>query len=216
MKKLITLFLFLVIFTTNSFAVKNHFYLQAGASVGHGILKSKQTENKTLGGGITTRYGYHFNHWDFILAGNIFTAEFEDTVLSESGNTYIGDLKLRTFSIGPIIRFITPYTIFNWKTYLQAGYHIALITVDPEDINYPAKHKLTYKAKGPTLGIGLLQDNVDYPLFLELNYTRLQAWKVYHVKVSKSGKLVEKVRFDGLDHTLEEHTIIISFGLEFL
>lgn len=215
--------LLLLLMLNKAYALREEFFVQAAAGGGFTELATLDTNDNTGTWNFTTHGGFHFGDVDLIFNSQISIAEPSQSKVSENNTTFQGPADYHSFALGPYIRYISNLTLDAWsptkdpwKIFFGAGYLWSISTLKPEDDRFPGESKLTYWGKGPTFSVGLIEIGAAYPVFVDISYKLIKAWKVRFVEITKDGRLSEEQRMERLSHRFEEQTISINLGVEFL
>ncbi len=209
----LTIALFL---SVNAHALKDDFFLQGAAGSGGTNLVSEGVKDNAALINFNTHAGFHLGDIDLIFNSQISIAEYSRAGIRENNISYDGNTEYHSFALGPLLRYISNLQVMHWNFFLQGGYLWSISTIKPDDPDFPDNAKVTYHGKGPTIGIGFVQDKEAYPLFFSIDFKELKSWSARYVDITKDGRLSVEKRSERLNHPLEERTISINFGVEFL
>lgn len=197
----------------SAYGSRQGFFVQAAAGLERGQLHSKNQEDQSWGPGLSTYVGHHLPPWGVMISSYILLARYDKSWFAESGRNYRGKSRSHSVAFGPQIRYLSKLDILRRKVYITGGYLWGQLTHYPRASTFPRQHKLIYPLQGPVVSFGLIQSQADSPLFIELSYRRLKADKVHLVPRSQSLPIL---RSGALEHVVQEHSMGLHLGMEFL
>ncbi len=225
MKKLAQLFILCTLFISTAHAdifSSDKFTLRAGLSfnlnqihtdrlIDHTEIDddgSPEDETKTVGLGFATSIAYRFDNWEFALAGDVIFGSFKDISFNyNSSNTIRGAGHFRLVSIGPQIKYYTPYSILNLANiYFGFGPSWSLQTfVFRHPITtggFNDKKRVSFENYGGSLFIGFeeIKPFKDmHPMFLEVGYSYMHSYKVSILDATNSAEVITLTEGDSND-----------------
>jgi hypothetical protein len=167
-----------------------------------------EDETKTVGLGFVTSIGYRFGNWEFAMAGDVIFGGFTDISFDyNSSNTIRGGGHFRLVSIGPQIKYYTPYSILNLaNVYFGFGPSWSLQTfVFRHPITtggFNDKKRVSFENYGGSLFIGFEEIKPFkemHPIFLEFGYSYMHSYKVSILDASNSANVITLTEGDSND-----------------
>ena len=180
-----------------------------------------EDETKTIGYGFVTNVGYRFSDWEFTMNSDVTFGLIKDMTFIYEQNSIRGKGFFRLISIGPQIKYYTPYTLSKYANiYIGAGPAWSLQTFvfrDPTTTgNFNDKKRISFESYGGGLFIGLeeiVPGKENHPLFLEVGYSYMHSYKVSILDASSTTDVVTLSEGDSNDFSA--HYIIIRAGMTF-
>lgn len=167
-----------------------------------------EDETKTVGLGFVTSIGYRYDNWEFAMAGDVIFGGFKDVSFNYNSNhTIRGSGHFRLVSIGPQIKYYTPYSIFNFANiYLGFGPSWSLQTfVFRHPITtggFNDKKRVSFENYGGSLFIGIEEIKPFkemHPFFLEVGYSYMHSYKVSILDATNSAEVITLSEGDSND-----------------
>lgn len=233
MKTLLVALLFCSYFSFGSIAnsaeqtMENNFNIRAGLSLGRMHLKSslipenykKKDSTESTSFGFNTSAGYKWNNWELMLGSDILFGKLKDLTFRVDSTEIRGDGSFRIFSLTPILRFYTPYTIYNrWIFFAGAGptwsLHTFILNNNLNNTNFSNKKRISFENRGGTLNLGL-EEVVPYkethPTFFEIGYSYMRSKRIFIVDATdfKDAKTLSK----GDSKDFYGHYFVFRFGI---
>lgn len=233
MKTIILLLLF--VFNSTLWATEtpmnDNFILRAGFSFNLAQMKTDrlidnhetednepEDETKTPGFGIATSVAYRWNHWEFAFASDAVFGAFKDITFIYQNNSIRGQGNTRLVSIGPQIKYYTPYSIFNRANfYIGFGPSWSLQTFVFRNAatagNFNNKRRISFENYGGGIFIGLeeiLPFKEDHPIFLEVGYSYMHSYKVSVLDATNTAEVT--TLSEGDSNEFSAHYIIVRAG----
>ena len=169
---------------------------------------SPEDETKTIGLGLVTSIGYRLGNWEFAMAGDIIFGGFKDISFNyDSSNTIRGAGHFRLVSIGPQIKYYTPFSIINLANiYFGFGPSWSLQTFvfrHPTTTGgFNDKKRVSFENYGGSLFIGFeeIKPFKDmHPMFLEIGYSYMHSYKVSILDATNSAEVITLTEGDSND-----------------
>lgn len=235
MKKLILFLTFIFINTASADILSSDkFTLRAGLSfnltqihtdrlIDHTDLEddgNPEDETKTVGLGFVTSIGYRYDNWEFVVAGDVIFGTFTDVSFNyNNSNTIRGGGLFRLVSIGPQIKYYTPYSILNYANiYFGFGPSWSLQTfVFRHPITtggFNDKKRVSFENYGGALFIGFEEIKPFkemHPMFLEVGYSYMHSYKVSILDATNSAEVITLSEGDSNDFSGQY--IIVRAGM---
>lgn len=232
-----TLILLLIIFTFSFSAwgsetpLNNNFILRAGFSFKMTQLKTDRLidnhesdedgpddETKTAGFGLATSIAYRWDDWEFTFASDAVFGKFKDITFIYDQNSIRGGGHTRLVSLGPQIKYYTPYSILNKANiYLGFGPAWSLQTFVFSDArttgNFNNKRRISFENYGAGVYIGLeeiLPFKENHPIFLEVGYNYMHSYKVSVLDATDTAEVTTLT--EGDSNEFSAHYIIVRAG----
>lgn len=213
----------LILFSKQSFALKEDFFLQGAAGYAGTSLRTQSLRDNAGGANFTTHGGFHFGDIDVIFTSQILLAEYSKVNIQENNIDYRISAEFHSFALGPLIRYFTDLRFRGWNFFLAGGYLWSISTVKLDKSTFENSNsdvnddtKFTFRGHGPTASVGFVQDKEDYPLFVDFTFKRLVSRDIRFIEITKDGRLSVEKRAEDLKHDFIEETISLNFGVEFL
>lgn len=224
--KFLTIIIFIAITTIqnkSSANVRNQFALKAGMGVARTNVTNRE-KDELIGPTFKTKVGYHFKNFSFKLVSEISIAELDDFSFGE--NQFIGNANFRSVSYGTRIRYTTNYSPYSkWYLYFAAGPVLAVQELVFKNEMYESEeykseeyevYKIVYCSKGYGLTIGAetsLKYIKTHPIFIEISYIALKAYKISVIDISNSTK-TKSISVEYNKETLRGRTILLNIGIK--
>lgn len=169
---------------------------------------SPEDETKTVGLGFVTSIAYRFDNWEFAIAGDVIFGLIKDISFNyNSSNTIRGGGHFRLVSIGPQIKYYTPYSLLNLANiYVGFGPSWSLQTfVFNKPITtggFNDKKRVSFENYGGSLFIGFeeIKPFKDmHPMFLEIGYSYMHSYKVSILDATNSAEVITLTEGDSND-----------------
>lgn len=225
MKQFITfLFLSLIFIQTASadFLSSDHFTLRAGLSFNLNQIHTDrlidnteleddgrpEDETKTAGLGFVTSIAYRFDNWEFAIAGDVLFGLIKDVSFNyNSSNTIRGGGHFRLVSIGPQIKYYTPFSVLNLANiYVGFGPSWSLQTFvfkNPTTTGgFNDKKRVSFENYGGSIFFGLeeIKPFKDmHPMFLEVGYSYMHSYKVSILDATNTAEVITLTEGDSND-----------------
>lgn len=176
-------------------------------------------ETKTLGFGIITSIGYRFENWEFALASDVLFGKIKDITFISEGNSVRGGGHFRLVSIGPQIKYYTPYSLLNVANfYFAFGPSWSLQTFvfsHPQTTgNFNNKRRISFENYGGGLFLGLEEIKPfkeAHPMFLEIGYSYMHSYKVSILDSTTSTEVI--TLSEGNSNDFSGQYVIIRAGV---
>ncbi len=231
-----TLILILLILTSTCISaaetpMNNNFILRAGFSFNLSRLETDrlidnhesddgepEDETKTLGFGLATSVAYRWDDWEFVFASDAVFGSFKDITFIYDTNSIRGGGHTRLVSLGPQIKFFTPYTLLNKANiYLGFGPAWSLQTFVFRDArttgNFNNKRRISFENYGGGVFIGfeeILPFKENHPMFLEIGYNYMHSYKVSVLDATDTAEVT--TLSEGESNEFSAHYIIFRAG----
>ncbi len=225
------IFFILTFLSLESFAVntrfEDNFNIKAGLNLNRVYLNTTliPNENKnedhseSTAVGFSTSVGYKWTNWEFMFGSDVFFGNLKDLSFKINSNEVIGTGHYRVFSLSPILRYYTPYSISNrWNVFVSAGpslsLHTFVISSTSNGSTFSNKKRISYENRGGTINIGV-EEIVPYkethPTFFEIGYSYMRSRQLSIVDASdfKDVKTLEQ----GISNDFYAHYLILRFGI---
>ena len=235
MKILITIFLLLASQVHADVLSENNFTLRAGFSFNLNhietdrLIDNSETEDdgkledetKTFGYGLVTSIAYKFNDWEFAFASDVLFGKIKDVSFIYQESSIRGGGHFRLVSIGPQIKYHTPYTIFNKATvYVGVGPSWSLQTFVFKNPyytgNFNDKRRVSFENYGGGIFIGLQEIQAvkeNHPMFIEVGYSYMHSYKVSLLDSTDSADVITLSEGDSNDFSGQYLFIRAGFTL---
>jgi hypothetical protein len=177
-----------------------------------------EEETRTLGLGGVTSIHYHVGNWEFGVASDFVFGKFKDVTFIYNTNSIRGEGSFRLISLGPQVKYYTPYTLFNMVSfYLGAGPSWSLQTfvfgTAATTGNFTNKRRVSFENIGGGLYLGIeqiLPSKADHPLFLEIGYNYMHSYKVSILDASDTADVI--TLSEGDSNEFSAQYIIVRLG----
>lgn len=177
-----------------------------------------EDEARTFGLGGITSISYRYDQWELGVASDVLFGTVPDTTFISQGSSIRGKGSFRLVSVGPQIKYYTPYTLLNYANfYVGTGPTWSLQTYVFRHADttgsFSDKRRVSFENIGGGLFIGLEQiqpSKSDYPLFLEIGYSYMHSYKVSILDASKSAEVITLSEGDSNDFSAQY--IIVRLG----
>lgn len=205
----------------------NNFNIKAGLAYSRVHLNStlipsnlvKEDSNENNGFGFNTSAGYRWNNWEALFASDVLFGKLNDLTFKVDSSQIRGDGSFRIFSVSPVVRYYTPYTLYNrWIFYVGAGptwsLHTFIITNNLNEVNFSDKKRINFENRGGSLSVGL-EEIVPFkemhPTFIELGYSYMRSKQIFIVDATdfKDVKTLSK----GNSSDFYGHYFVARFGI---
>ena len=178
-----------------------------------------EDETKTLGFGVITSVGYRWENWEFALASDVLFGRIKDVTFIYENSSVRGGGHFRLVSIGPQVKYYTPYSIFNHANiYVAFGPSWSLQTFvfsHPTTTgNFNNKRRVSFENYGGGLFIGFEEIKPfkeGHPIFLEIGYSYMHSYKVSILDSSNSTNVITLSEGDSNDFSGQY--IIVRAGI---
>jgi hypothetical protein len=207
--------------------INNNFNLKAGASLGrfHLISDLIPEENKSedstenSGYGINTSVGYKWNSWEILVASDLLFGKLNDLTFQVDSTQIRGDGNFRVFSLVPMIRYYTPYTLYNrWNFFVEAGpswsLHTFIISNNLNGSNFNDKKRISFENRGGSINVGL-EEIVPFkemhPTFIQFGYSFMQSKQIFIVDATDFTDV--KTLSKGNSRDFNGHYFVARFGI---
>lgn len=208
MKYLLSI-LFLFFTLSSAFAtensVENNFNLKGGLSYSRVFFRSNylprmpsvnddddeddDDSSENHGFGVYSSFGYKWINWELLVGSDILFGKLEDLTFAANNQTIRGDGSFRIFSLSPMIRYYTPYTLINrWNLYVSAGptwsLHTFIIDNDLNNSNFSNSKRISFQNRGGTLNVGfeeVVPFKSMHPAFIEVGYSYMRSKQIFIV-----------------------------------
>lgn len=205
----------------------NNFNMRAGLSISRVYLKSglipnnpkKEDSSENTGFGFNSSIGYRGSDWEFLIASDILFGKLNDLTFRVDSTEIRGDGSFRIFSLSPMIRYYTPYIIYNrWNFFMEAGptwsLHTFIIANNLNDTNFSDKKRINFENRGGSLSLGL-EEVVPFkemhPTFIEIGYSYMRSKQIFIVDASDFKDVKTLSRGDSKD--FYGHYLVARFGI---
>jgi hypothetical protein len=178
-----------------------------------------EDETKTTGYGFVTSVGYRWENWEFAFASDVIFGKIKDVTFIYEQNSIRGGGHFRLVSIGPQIKYYTPFSVFNKaNVYLGFGPAWSLQTYvfkNPTSTgNFNSKKRVSFENYGGGLFIGfeeILPFKEKHPMFLEVGYSYMHSYKVSILDSTNSAEVITLNEGDSNDFSAQY--VIIRAGM---
>lgn len=180
-----------------------------------------EDETKTVGLGFVTSIGYRWENWEFALASDVLFGKITDVSFIYGQSTIRGSGHTRLVSIGPQIKYYTPFAILNLAHfYVGLGPSWSLQTFVFSDSvttgNFNNKKRVSFENYGGSLFLGLEEikpfKNM-HPMFLEVGYSYMHSYKVSILDASNSAEVITLSEGDSNDFSGQYIIVRAGFTL---
>ncbi len=206
---------------------ENNFNIKAGLTYSRVYLKStliptnpkKEDSNENNGFGFNTSAGYKWNNWEAIISSDVLFGKLNDLTFNVNSSEIRGDGSFRIFSVSPMFRYYTPYTVYNrWNVFVGAGptwsLHTFIITNNLTTTDFSSKKRINFENRGGSLNIGL-EEIVPFkemhPTFIELGYSYMRSKQIFIVDASDFTDV--KTLSKGNSNDFHGHYFVARFGI---
>lgn len=196
--------------------------LKGGFGITHNTIEAKNnSEDKFIGYGVSTQYGYRWINWELNLSGFIFFGKIHNLEFEANGTSIRGTGPVRTVSIGPQFKYLASFEITQgWYPYLSLGNSWGLKTIKLDDYTssggeFRDDHKLTYTSRGGIISFGIeerLTFKEEHPVYCELLFGYNKAHTVSIVDAS-DFKEVETLSKESAENDIKDFLFMINFGM---
>lgn len=224
-----------ILFSLNTLAsetpMNENFILRAGFSFNLTKLKTDrlidnhesddgetEDETNTPGFGLVTSVAYRLNNWEFVFASDAVFGSIKDVTFIYDNNSIRGGGHTRLVSLGPQIKYYTPYSLFNKATfYIGFGPAWSLQTFVFKNAtttgNFNNKRRISFENYGGGIFIGLeeiLPFKENHPMFLEVGYSYMHSYKVSVLDATNTAEVI--TLSEGDSNEFSAHYIIVRAG----
>lgn len=234
MKSLILTLLYFVFFTSSirlatsaEASMDNNFNIKGGLTYSRVYLKSvliptspkKEDENENNGYGFNTSAGYRWNNWEALFASDVLFGKLNDLTFKVDSSEIRGDGSFRIFSLSPMVRYNTPYSIYNrWNFFIAAGptwsLHTFIITNNLNNTNFSSKQRINFENRGGSVSIGveeIVPFKEMHPTFIEIGYSYMRSKQIFIVDASDFKDV--KTLSQGHSNDFHGHYFVAKFGI---
>lgn len=178
-----------------------------------------EDETKTFGFGFATSIAYKMGNWEFAMASDVLFGRIKDISFIYGDSSIRGSGHFRLVSIGPQIKYYTPYSILNYANiYVGFGPSWSLQTFVFQDSvstgNFNNKKRVSFENYGGGLFIGFEEIKPFkemHPMFLEVGYSYMHSYKVSILDASDSAEVITLNEGDSNDFSAQY--LIIRAGI---
>ena len=196
--------------------------VKGGATTVYSFVKTHTNDTDHIfGGGFNTHVAYPYKNYEFTFSSYIFLANVHNLTFNANNTVVHGSGVLRSVSFGPILKYFTPYKpLPTWSLYLSGGPTWSLQTLKLDNFSvtqgdFLKDYKITYNSRGILLGIGI-EEKLPYkemhPVFFEIIYNYLQAYKVSIVDASNYSE-VNILSDESNNQKIFGHILMINMGI---
>lgn len=228
MNLLILLLLSLSILSSHSFAydnaIENNFNIKAGVNLDRSYLSTsfipaKEDHSESTAVGFSTSAGYRWSKWELMVGSDVFFGNLKDLAFKVDSNEIIGTGHFRVFTLSPLLRYYTPFTVWNrWNFFMSAGpswsLHTFVISNTLNGSTFSSKKRISYENRGGTINFGI-EEIVPYkdthPTFFEIGYSYMRSRRIFIVDASDFTDV--KTLEQGISNDFYAHYLIIRFGI---
>lgn len=208
-------------------ATENNFNIKAGISIGRVYLKSsliptntkREDKTESTGFGFNTSIGYKWNNWELMVGSDVLFGTLKDMTFTVNSKEVTGDGHFRFFTLSPLLRYYTPYTIYNrWNLFVDAGptwsLHTFIFSNPASDTDFSNKKRISFENRGGSINIGF-EEIVPYkethPTYFEIGYSYMRSHRIFIADASdfKDVKTLQK----GNSKDFYGHYFILRFGI---
>ena len=236
--KFFLLFIFLMSLSASVFAEtfsQDNFTLRAGLSFNLSEIRTDrlidnheteedgeiEDETKTKGYGFVTSIGYRFQDWEFAFASDAIFGKFKDVTFIYGDNSIRGGGTVRLVSIGPQIKYYTPFSPFNVVNfYLGFGPSWSLETFvfnhSRTTGSFSDKKRISFENYGGGIFIGIEEIHPfkeKHPMFLEVGYSYMHSYKVSVLDSTNSADVITLSEGDSNDFSAQYIIVRAGFTL---
>lgn len=183
--------------------VENNFSLKGGFSYSRVFFRSAllpethvqgqdEDTSENNGFGLNSSIGYKWTNWEFLVGSDILFGKLDDLTFQLGSTSIRGDGSFRIFSISPMLRYYTPYTLFNrWNFFIGAGptwsLHTFILSQTFDGTNFSDKKRISFENRGGSISLGL-EEIVPYkemhPTYIEVAYSYMRSKQIFIVDAS--------------------------------
>jgi hypothetical protein len=208
-------------------SVENNFNIKAGLGISRVYLRSsliptshkREDESENSGYGFNTSFGYKWNTFEVLIGSDVLFGKLKDMTFLVNSAEIRGDGSFRIFSVSPILRYYTPYTIYSrWNFFVGAGptwsLHTFIIDNNLNGTDFNNKKRINFENRGASINIGF-EEVVPYkemhPTYIELGYSYMRSKQVFIVDASdlQDAKTLSR----GNSKDFYGHYIALRFGI---
>lgn len=180
-----------------------------------------EDETRTFGFGLVTSIGYRIGEWEFAFASDVLFGGFKDITFITGQDSIRGGGHFRLVSIGPQIKYYTPYSLFNRANfYVGFGPSWSLQTFVFRNAQTTGslsdKRRISFENYGGGLFIGLeeiLPTKTQHPMFIEVGYSYMHSYKVSILDAENTAEVVTLSQGDSNDFSSQYIIIRAGFTL---
>lgn len=207
--------------------IDDNFNIKAGLSLSRLFQSSRlipsnranESHSKNTGFGFNTSVGYKWRQWEAMVASDALFGKLNDTTFKVENTEIRGDGSFRVFTLSPLLRYYTPYTLWNrWNFFTSAGptwsLHTFIILNNLNNSDFDHKKRLSFENRGGSLNIGLeeiVPFKEAHPAYFELGYSYMRSHQLFIVDAS-DFKDVKTLKKDS-SRDFSGHYFIFRFGI---
>ncbi|MDD4973598.1 MAG: outer membrane beta-barrel protein [Bacteriovorax sp.] len=211
--------------TRNS--IDDNFNIKAGISINKIYFKTgliptnleREDHTESSGIGFNTSVGYKWNDWELMISSDVLFGTLKDITFTVDSNEVSGDGNFRFFTLSPLLRYYTPYTIgHRWNLFYSAGptwsLHTFTLNNTSRGTNFSSGKRISFENRGGSINIGF-EEIVPYkdthPTYFEIGYSYMRSHQIFIVDASdfKDAKTLQK----GNSEEFHGHYFILRFGI---
>lgn len=206
-------------------SLENNFNIKAGLAVSRvnlksGLLQSQEEDaTETNGYGFNTSAGYKWNNWELLVASDALFGKLHELSFQVDSTVIRGTGSFRIFSVSPMIRYYTPYTIYNrWNFFVSAGpswsLHTFILNNTLNGSQFSDKKRISFENRGGGLNVGF-EEIVPYkevhPTFIEFGYSYMRSKRIFIVDATDFKDV--KTLSEGNSKGFYGHYLVARFGI---
>jgi hypothetical protein len=190
---------------------------QQSALIPSNVAHESHSENTAFG--FNTSVGYKWSNWEILAASDALFGKLNDMTFRVDNSEIRGDGSFRIFTLSPLIRYYTPYSLWNrWSVYTSAGptwsLHTFIISNNHGTTDFDQKKRISFENRGGSLNFGveeIVPFKETHPAFFEIGYSYMKSHQIFIVDASdfKDVKTLKK----GASKDFSGHYFIFRIGI---
>lgn len=181
-----------------------------------------EDETRTFGFGVVTSVSYRFGDWEFGFASDILFGKVKDVTFNYNQNSIRGGGHFRMVSIGPQLKYFTPYSLANKARFyvgLGPAWSLQTFVFKSNAIttgNFNNKRRISFENYGGGLFIGveeILPSKDEHPMFLEVGFSYMHSYRVSVLNADDTAEVVTLSQGDSNDFSGQYLIIRAGFTL---
>ncbi|MBC7540893.1 MAG: hypothetical protein H7281_18880 [Bacteriovorax sp.] len=212
---------------SNKHSVEDNFNIKAGISINKIYFKTsfipinekREDQTESSGIGFNTSVGYKWNNWELMVGSDVLFGTLKDMTFEVNSNDITGNGHYRIFALSPLVRYYTPYIIYNrWNLFVDAGptwsLHTFTLNNDLSGANFSSKKRISFENRGGSINIGfeeVVPFKETHPTFFEIGYSYMRSHKIFIVDASDFKDVITLQKDNSTD--FRGHYFIFRFGI---